>query len=236
MIARKPIAGIVLFGSIAVHSGVLVGLPPAPSEPPVSAALVTEFDIASASPEPEPSPGVAADSTAAPVTPSVARSPARERAINAPIAPDREVKAAELPPSLVTSDEPTAPIDFVMTVGPASSAKANVSPAAPGTGSERQGDAVYAEEGVDARPRLLNWQAPRYPPSAASAGVEVDVPVDVVIDTEGSVTDVRLPRHFGYGLDEAAAAAARSYHFSRGLRGGQAVRVRMRCTVMFRLN
>ncbi len=57
-----------------------------------------------------------------------------------------------------------------------------------------------------------------------------------MIDTQGTVIEVRLPRHFGYGLDEAAAAAARSYRFSRGLKAGRPVRVRMRCTVMFRLN
>ena len=105
-----------------------------------------------------------------------------------------------------------------------------------GDANDSHGDAVFGVDGVDARPRLLAWQAPRYPASAASAGVEVDVPVDVVIDTVGLVTDVRLPEHFGYGLDEAAIATARSYRFTHGLKDGRPVRVRMRCTVMFRLN
>jgi len=97
------------------------------------------------------------------------------------------------------------------------------------------GEEVASEEGVDARPVLLSGNAPPYPPAAASAGVEVNVPVTIVIGVNGDVLDARAQRHVGYGLDEAALRAVRSYRFSRGLRGGRPVRVRMTWTVMFRL-
>jgi TonB family protein len=178
-------------------------------------------------------------------------------------APGMNGAASSLPRSLPEDAASSTPLRFAMTVGPASVASAGSAPlgsvgpaasaplgpvaaaslgsvgsaaASSGDANDSHGEAVFGEDGVDARPRLLAWQAPHYPPSAASAGVEVDVPVDVVIDTVGLVTDVRLPKHFGYGLDEAAIATARSYRFTRGLKDGRAVRVRMRCTVMFRLN
>jgi TonB family protein len=94
---------------------------------------------------------------------------------------------------------------------------------------------VASEDGVDARPVLLSGNAPPYPPAAANAGVEVNVPVTIVIGVNGDVLDARAQRHVGYGLDEAALRAVRSYRFSRGLRGGRPVRVRMTWTVMFRL-
>jgi TonB family protein len=203
------------------------------------------------------------EATARPLAGPVARSHARARSI--PVAPDRGTPSAQaapgtkgtassLPPSPPEGAASSTPLRFAITLGPttlapvASTASAPLGPAASGAASsgtsvrhsgdtnDSHGDAVFGEDGVDARPRLLAWQAPHYPPSAASAGVEVDVPVDVVIDTVGLVTDVRLPKHFGYGLDEAAIATARSYRFTRGLKDGRAVRVRMRCTVMFRLN
>jgi TonB family protein len=173
--------------------------------------------------------------TARPVVEPVVRS--RARAPRSPVlSTDAGMTnaAPSLAPSSPEGDAPSTPLHFVMSVGAAAPPGLVVAPS--GGATETQGEAVFGEDGVDARPRLLAWQAPRYPPSAASAGVEVDVPVDVVIDTEGLVSDVRLPKHFGYGLDEAAIATAQSYRFSRGLKGGRPVRVRMRCTVMFRLN
>jgi TonB family protein len=250
MFARNPVAAIALIGSVAVHASVLAGMPCAPQTARLQVASATDIDVTVASPDvptlrADPNDGAAGRSVAA----SFARSPPREATLHGPVAADgrererereheREAepateRAPSAPPSSSRSEARSPPLHFVIHVDPA---MGRAPAAASAGGAGEQGAAVYGEDGVDARPRLLTWQAPRYPPRAASAGVEVDVPVDVVIDTEGLVTDVRLPRRFGYGLDEAAAVAARSYRFSRGLKGGRPVRVRMRCTVMFRLN
>jgi TonB family protein len=227
MLARKPTAALALLASTAMHASVFVAFPRAPA--PRDVAPI-ELDLVAPVVEPEP-PVVAVEpegpATAPPRATRERSTPAVARAATLPAAP-----AAA---SVVAGEAPSEPMRFVMNVVPATSTTARAGPSA-APAAEAPGDAVYTEEGVDARPRLLDWQAPRYPASAASAGVEVDVPVDVVIDTEGNVTEARLPKHFGYGLDEAAGAAARSYHFSRGIKAGRPVRVRMRCTVMFRLN
>ncbi len=224
---------------MVVHASVLAGMPRAPADsgvrPLLQAASLTAVDVALSNPEPSPE-SVSSDvspprSTRGPRTPG--RGSPRSAPVHAPAADVVRAAGTDGPSSAEVAAPPT-PAHFVMTVGPVMPATV---PAAPVEGvSERQGDTVYGEDGVDARPRLLAWHAPRYPDAAASAGVEVDVPVDVVIDTTGAVTEVRLPKHFGYGLDEAAAAAARSYRFSGPLKAGRPVRVRMRCTVMFRLN
>ncbi len=257
MFAHKSIAALALLGSVAVHASVLVGMPSAPRSspsPPASAALAEEVEVSALgleAPLPEslaaiPAPmGARASNDVAPARSAPASRSAHE-APSPTTTPDEPVfsepvatNLAESQPASPTASESPAPLHFVMTVAPTTSPPPGGTSAAHGSevpAGGAQGDAVYGEDGVDARPRLLAWQAPRYPGPAASAGVEVDVPVDVVIDTEGSVIEVRLPKHFGYGLDEAATAAARSYHFSRGLKAGRPVRVRMRCTVMFRLN
>lgn len=234
MSTRNSVGQIALIGSAALHASLLLGTPLARPVARAESARGPEIEVAIVSPGTRPAEDAANDITAArPRAPGVTRrtasrvSPRTASLQGEPVAAN---VAAPMPPASPASGAPPAPFHFVVSVAPATSA-------GPALGaSEGAGGIVYAEDGIDAPPRLLTWQAPQYPPAAASAGVEVDVPVDLVIDTEGSVTEVRLPKHFGYGLDEAAVAAARSYRFSRGLRAGRPVRVRMRCTVVFRLN
>jgi periplasmic protein TonB len=253
MIVRSPVTAVALIGSVAVHASVFMGMPRgAPSiEAPATVAPSEEVDV-----------GVASDTNVANAATPVTAPESRDHAPVRPAAPARpavreapraiyDARTTPIEPSAAVEAAP-APLHFVMNVAPLAS-----SAVVPEGASERQGagalqvgerqgasespgtprgDTIYGEEGVDVRPLLLTWHAPRYPDAAASAGVEVDVPVDVVIDTSGAVIDVRLPKHFGYGLDEAAVAAARSYRFSGSRKAGRPVRVRMRCTVMFRLN
>jgi protein TonB len=226
MLARTRGIVIALLGSIAVHATALVTMPLAPPSTEAPAAPVRDVEVTVAGPD-VASPESASNAVHVRSAARAARSAVRP---SSPPPPTTAGAVERQPPS----SEPQAPLHFVMSVGAITHPAPSVAPS--DGASEPQGEGVYAEDGVDARPRLLEWQAPRYPPSAASAGVEVDVPVEVVIDTQGAVTDVRLSKHFGYGLDEAAIAAARSYRFSRATKAGRPVRVRMRCTVMFRLD
>ena len=248
MIVRSSVTAAALIGSVAVHASVLMGMPrgAASIEAPPAVTPSEEIDVSVVNVANVQTPVRApAPRDDAPVRPAAPLRPAvQPRAVtDAPATTVAPIAAGEATP---------APLHFVMNVVPHASAapvpegaserqgageQASVGQGAgESQGSEPQGDAVYGEAALDARPRLLAWRAPRYPDAAASAGVEVDVPVDVVIDTGGAVTDVRLPDHFGYGLDEAAVAAASSYRFSEPRKAGRPVRVRMRCTVIFRLN
>jgi TonB family protein len=83
--------------------------------------------------------------------------------------------------------------------------------------------------------RLLSSGPLPYPAAARQAEIEVDLPLELVVDGAGRVTAARGLTRVGYGLDEAALAAIRSYRFSPALRDGRPVPVRMRWTVQFRL-
>ncbi|HEX3481859.1 MAG TPA: TonB-dependent receptor [Kofleriaceae bacterium] len=62
-------------------------------------------------------------------------------------------------------------------------------------------------------PRLVQAQAPEYPPAALEAGKEASVKVRIHIDATGVVTAVDVVEPAGDGFDEAAVAAAMQYVF-----------------------
>jgi protein TonB len=225
LLLKTPALQAALAGSVALHTGVLLAMRDPPARAAAAVAVVpAQIDLAALADDPAPVPA-----TAAP--PSPARHP--QVSSSPRPSPHEPVPAAT---SAQAGDDiapaPPARPRFVLSLGAPPGPSA-----APAGGSDASMPApIYAPDAVDVPPRFLAWSPPLYPAAAAAAGIETDVPVDVIIDAEGAVTDVRLPRHVGYGLDEAAVAAARSYRFSRGLRAGRPVRVRMRCTVTFRLN
>jgi TonB family protein len=97
---------------------------------------------------------------------------------------------------------------------------------------------VAVEADVSERAAKLGGVAPAYPSEALAQGVELGspLPFEIVVDTSGHVVSERPLRHAGYGFDEAAAAALRTYRFSPAKRNGHAVAVRMKWTVDFRFN
>lgn len=111
--------------------------------------------------------------------------------------------------------------------------------AAPSQGSNSGGAGSVAapvpEREVDVAARLLAGMPPAYTASAAAAGVEASVPVELVIDVAGGVKSAVVLGHVGYGLDEAALSAVRKYRFSPARRDGKVVSVRMRWVVRFEL-
>src|SRR5215510_922296 len=66
---------------------------------------------------------------------------------------------------------------------------------------------------VTKAPRLVQAQAPEYPPAALEAGKEAKVKVRIHIDATGTVTAVDVIEPVGDGFDEAAVAAAMQYVF-----------------------
>jgi TonB family protein len=62
-------------------------------------------------------------------------------------------------------------------------------------------------------PRLVQAQAPEYPPAALEAGKQASVKVRIHIDATGAVTAVDVVEPAGDGFDEAAVAAAMQYVF-----------------------
>jgi protein TonB len=72
-----------------------------------------------------------------------------------------------------------------------------------------------------AKPKPVNVPQPAYTDRAREAGVAGKVRVELTVDATGRVVSVRVIQGLGYGLDEAAVAAARSATFEPALRCGK---------------
>jgi protein TonB len=73
-----------------------------------------------------------------------------------------------------------------------------------------------------AKPRPLSRPSPVYTEQARSAGISGKVRVEITVDERGRVVNVRAIQGLGYGLDEAAIAAARAMTFEPAVRCGRA--------------
>jgi protein TonB len=106
---------------------------------------------------------------------------------------------------------------------------------APATAASGEGGDPVDERQVDVGARILSRAPIPYPPSARQAEIEADVPLELVVGSDGRVVEARVLVRRGYGLDEAALDAVQRYRFSPAVRAGRPVRVRMRWTIQFRL-
>lgn len=106
-------------------------------------------------------------------------------------------------------------------------------------GAARASSAVpvetLSEDKVSVRARLLSGSSAAYPAAARAAEIEADVQVLIVVDAAGRVVSAQVASHPGYGLEQAALAAVRSYSFSPAMLGARPVPVRMLWTVRFRV-
>jgi TonB family protein len=82
-------------------------------------------------------------------------------------------------------------------------------------------------------PRLLTFVEADYPAEAAQAGLEGAVELEILIDGDGSVGDVRVVTPAGHGFDEAASTAARAFRFEPARRGDEPVPARIRYRYVF---
>jgi protein TonB len=160
----------------------------------------------------------------------------------------REPVANVPEPAATTAERPTAAPDvsasadasphFVMTVAPSATLSSGLT-SAPATGIQTnaalEAPAPVQESAVQTPARLQAGNAPSYTAAALSAGIEADVPLEIVVSEAGTVQSARGVEHVGYGLDEAALQAVRNYRFTPALRGGKAVPVRMHWLMRFQL-
>lgn len=156
------------------------------------------------------------------------RSPSPANSALSPASPDATSanSDAAVPSERLASTAPR----FLINMGTASSAPGSAAPS-----SSARDDAPLAEAAVDERATLLVGNSPSYTAEAEAAGVEANLPLEIVIDASGAVVSARALAHVGYGLDEAALRAVRSYRFSPARRAAKPHSVRMRWVVRFQL-
>jgi TonB family protein len=84
-------------------------------------------------------------------------------------------------------------------------------------------------------PRLKQHVEAVYPPEAAAAGLSATVELELVINADGTVKDVRVVTPMGHGFDEAAVEAARQFLFEPATKNGQPMAARARYPYVFEL-
>jgi len=148
---------------------------------------------------------------------------------------------APAPAVIDSPSSPTAP-RFAITLGatsrgPLGSELEHGPTAAAGSAAagSAPSSAPAAENSVDTPAKLLAGAAPSYTPEAQAAGIEADVPLEIVVDDTGSVIAAHALSHVGYGLDHAALLSVRGYRFAPARRAGKALAVRMRWLMRFQL-
>ena len=77
----------------------------------------------------------------------------------------------------------------------------------------------------------------RYPDQARTMGIEGKVYVTFIVDTDGSITDLKVLKGIGAGCDDAALQAMKQVKpWTPGKKEGEAVKVRMQMPVVFKLD
>ena len=84
-------------------------------------------------------------------------------------------------------------------------------------------------------PRALAAVQPEVPEEFRAARREAVVVVEVAIGADGVVIGARVVKQAGFGLDEAATAAARRTRFAPALVGDRPVAVKMQIPYRFKV-
>lgn len=84
-------------------------------------------------------------------------------------------------------------------------------------------------------PSVITEVKPVYPPDAMTVGIEGNVILDCVVNTDGSPGDVTVLKPLYPALDDAAVAALKGWRFKPGAKGGVAVPVRVEVEMTFTL-
>lgn len=112
---------------------------------------------------------------------------------------------------------------FAVNTGNTTYGKADSTPTDPSKVQAYRAPKYVPPGGADTQPEVSNEFKPPYPEDAKRNEVEGTVVLKVTIDENGNVTDVKLLKGLGYGLDEASVAAMRKTRFKPATKGGESV-------------
>lgn len=104
----------------------------------------------------------------------------------------------------------------------------------PGSGGGTGGGPFQPGAGIDP-PTLIREVRPAYTDEARRQSIEGDVVLEIVVQRDGSVGNVRVRRSLGAGLEQKAIDAVRQWKFSPARRHGTAVDVVVDVSVGFKL-
>lgn len=97
------------------------------------------------------------------------------------------------------------------------------------------GSISYKALGITQEPKLLHAEEPEYSDEARQARYQGSVLLAIEVDVNGRVTNVRVMRSLGLGLDEKAIAAVLKWNFRPAMAGGRPVTAPAQVQVTFHL-
>jgi TonB family protein len=103
------------------------------------------------------------------------------------------------------------------------------------SGAMPQSGAPYSAGKDISPPVVVSKTEPEYTDEARDARVESTVMARLVVSEDGSPTNIRVIRGAGFGLDENAIEAIKTWHFRPGTKAGQPVAITAMVQVNFRL-
>jgi len=184
------------------------------------------------------------------VGPAAARLPARAPRAPAPLTPKpahgtpkpahgKPPRAASTPASaaVVVENAPAGRV-AAAAAGAARQPDREVAALAPGASPSAAATLrrVFGETEIDGAAAPGRRVRPRYPRRARVLGQEADVALEVLVEADGSVSDVTLVSSGGAECDRAAMEAVRRERWRAARLAGAAVPSRVRFTVRFRLD
>ena len=86
---------------------------------------------------------------------------------------------------------------------------------------------VFSMSSVTTRPQILSRPVPGYTDEARRAQIEGQVKLSVVLSASGTISEIKVTRGLGYGLDEKAVEAAKELRFVPAQKDGHTVSVRV---------
>ncbi|MBI5556770.1 MAG: energy transducer TonB [Deltaproteobacteria bacterium] len=99
-----------------------------------------------------------------------------------------------------------------------------------------EGDKGAQTNGIEASPLYQKNPPPDYPPLARKRGLEGTVQLDVLVNRDGSVQQVRLGQTSGHSLlDGAAVSAVEKWLFQPGQKGDETIDMWVRVPIRFAL-
>jgi periplasmic protein TonB len=226
--------------AVAVHGAALATVVLASSwsipevEPPFEQAIFTPpLDVTHLTFEQPQRP--ATPPPAAPQPPAAPPAPADPAPVQPPAPP--ETQPTQVPAQ--TPVGPSTPADGTMvdsgappSSGPAGSGGEGDGPVGPSWGNG-EGEIAQALDARMTRPETISRVNPRYTEAARIARRQGMVIVQATIDRTGRVTDVRLVKGLGLGLDESAIKAVQQWRFKPAALAGRPVPVYFQLSVNF---
>lgn len=94
---------------------------------------------------------------------------------------------------------------------------------------------VFKVGGAVSAPKAVFDPDPDYVEAARAAKIQGTTTLWVVVGNDGSVRDIRITKPAGFGMDDNAVAAVKTWHFIPAMKDGQPVTVQVSIDVNFRL-